>query len=75
MISNVGNTDRILRFVAGIVLFLAPLVTNLALFDSGFWKYGAIIVGAVLMVTAFKRYCPAYAILGMSTCPLSTPKE
>ena len=75
MTSNVGNTDRILRFVAGIVLFLAPLVTSWALFDSAFMKYGAIIIGAVLMVTALKRFCPAYAIFGMSTCPLSAPKE
>jgi hypothetical protein len=75
MTSNVGNTDRILRFVAGIALFLAPMVTSWALFDSALMKYGAIIIGAVLMVTALMRFCPAYSIFGMNTCPLSGSKK
>jgi hypothetical protein len=56
---NVGNIDRILRLVAGLVLlsliFIGP---------KTWWG----LVGIVPLATAFMRTCPAYSILGVNTC-------
>lgn len=68
---NVGTPDRIARIVIGAVLVLLPLVSGLALFANPLWFWAAIIVGAVLIVTAIVRFCPLYAILGLSTRRMS----
>lgn len=58
MMHNVGNTDRILRVVLGLVLislfFLGP-TTLLG------W------LGVIVLATALLRFCPAYAIFGINT--------
>lgn len=64
MKKNVGNLDRILRIVVGLVLiagfFLAP--------DSGYrWLF---LVGFIPLVTGLVRSCPLYSIFGISTCPM-----
>lgn len=59
---NVGNTDRIIRIVAGILL-LSALV-----FIEGNLRWLGII-GLVPLLTGIFRWCPAYALLGASTCP------
>ena len=58
---NVGSIDRILRIVVGLALIGATL-TGLI----GVWGW----VGAVLLVTGVFKFCPAYALLGMNTCPM-----
>lgn len=64
---NVGSVDRVLRFLIGVVLIVLPWATNL--FASwGAWQYAVSIVGAVLVLTAFFRFCPAYALFGVRTC-------
>lgn len=68
---NVGTPDRIARIVIGAVLVLLPLVSGLALFANPLWFWAAIVVGAVLIVTAIVRFCPLYAILGLSTRRMS----
>lgn len=59
MIQNVGNIDRILRIIAGLILlsliFIGP---------QTWWG----LVGLVPLATAFMRTCPAYSILGVNTC-------
>jgi hypothetical protein len=58
--TNVGSIDRILRIVAGLLLIgLAASGT------IGVWGY----VGVVPLLTGLLRTCPAYSLLGMSTCP------
>jgi len=67
MIRNLGQSDRILRLVAGVV------VAALAWIYGGGWPVlGPIlwIVAAVLILTAAFATCPAYRLLGLSTCPL-----
>lgn len=61
---NEGMTDRIIRAVLGTALLVLAL---LAL--GGLWQALAAIVGAVLLVTGLTGVCPAYRLLGMSTCP------
>jgi len=68
MTANVGNIDRLIRLFLGLALILWPFVTSYALWDSSLLKYGAIIVGVVLAGTSMMRFCPAYRLLGLSTC-------
>ncbi len=61
MKANVGTLDRILRITGGLVLIgLAATGT------VGVWGY----VGIVPLLTGVFRFCPAYPLLGMNTCPL-----
>jgi hypothetical protein len=61
MKTNVGSTDKILRIVAGLVLIA------LAIMDIGApWTW----IGIVPLATGLMGWCPAYTLLGMSTCPL-----
>ena len=70
MVANVGGIDRVLRFVAGIVLilvpFVAPSVPALAGLGNWAWLLGA--WGLVMVLTAAFRFCPAYPLLGVNTC-------
>jgi hypothetical protein len=68
MRTNVGTPDRIARLVLGAALVLLPLLSGLALFANPVWLWASIVVGAVLIITALLRFCPLYAILGVSTC-------
>ncbi|WP_313074388.1 DUF2892 domain-containing protein [Melaminivora sp.] len=58
---NVGGFDRILRIIVGLGL-IALAVTG----TIGWWGY----IGIVPLVTGLFRFCPAYGLLGMSTCPI-----
>jgi len=70
--ANVGSLDRALRFVAGAVLLAAPFVPPFASFFAawGLWKFALVVVGLVMLATATFRFCPAYTLLGVNTCPL-----
>jgi len=70
MIQNVGKVDRILRLVLGLVLIVAPFVTELALWQTAGFKYGAVAVGVVFVATSAFRFCPLYRLVGMNTCKL-----
>ena len=72
---NVGSTDRALRFALGAVLLAAPFLPMFADFFAavGLWKFAAVAVGAVLIGTAAFRFCPAYRLVGISTCRIPAP--
>ena len=53
MISNVGSTDRLIRFVLGIVL----IALGLTHFVTGGLALAAYVVGAIALVTGVIRYC------------------
>jgi len=56
---NVGTIDRTLRIVAGLILIgLAASGT------IGIWGW----IGVLPLLTGIFRFCPAYPLLGMSTC-------
>jgi len=65
---NVGTLDRVLRFVVGLVLVIAPFTTNMALLQGTTAATISVIIGAVLVLTAAFRVCPLYSLLGMRTC-------
>jgi len=57
---NVGGIDRVLRILVGLALialvFVGPKVI---------WGW----VGLVPLLTGIFKFCPAYKLLGVNTCP------
>ncbi|MDF1750927.1 MAG: DUF2892 domain-containing protein [Alphaproteobacteria bacterium] len=68
MTANIGTLDRLARLVIGAALIAAALLSGLALFDDLILKYGAVVVGLVMIITGLVRICPLYSILGIKTC-------
>ena len=64
--SNVGGLDRTVRAVLGLLLLASPLLVG------GVWTYVLPLIGVVLLGTASMRFCPAYRLLGVSTCSINT---
>ena len=60
---NEGGWDRAVRVVVGLALILAA-----ALGYVGVWGY----IGILPLVTGIIGVCPAYSLLGMSTCPMKS---
>lgn len=59
MTRNLGQFDRLARFVLGALLIL------LALFGTiGPWGY----LGVIFVGTAFLNFCPIYRVFGLKTC-------
>jgi hypothetical protein len=59
MSKNVGGIDRILRIVVGLgliaIVFVGPQTP---------WGW----IGVIPLATALVGFCPAYRLIGMSTC-------
>jgi hypothetical protein len=67
MTENVGKTDQVFRVIIGLVLLL-PFTTSLTIFDNINAVYGAVAIGAVLLLTFMFRVSPLYRVLGIKTC-------
>lgn len=67
---NIGSLDRTLRLMVGVVLVAAVFVPPLAAWVAplGGWKYALTAWGAIMLLTAAIRFCPAYSLLGISSC-------
>jgi hypothetical protein len=65
---NVGSVDRILRFILGAALLVAPFLAPASFASFGAWRYAVAAAGAVLLATAVLRICPAYMLFGIRTC-------
>lgn len=64
MNANVGGIDRGLRIVAGVALLsLVYLLEG----PARWWG----LVGLVPLFTGLVRWCPAYTLLGVDTCPVA----
>lgn len=59
MTKNIGKTDRILRFVAGIILLVLALIDP----SKNWWGF----LGVILLLTAIVRVCPAYIPFKINT--------
>lgn len=70
MSANVGNIDRAVRFLLGIVLIILPLLNMPAIWSSSVLSYSSMLVGLILAGTALFRFCPLYRLLGLSTCKI-----
>lgn len=61
MKTNVGGIDRVVRIVAGAGLMVAAATDAI-----GAWGW----IGAVPLITGLIGNCPAYSLLGISSCPM-----
>ncbi|MGB7815306.1 MAG: DUF2892 domain-containing protein [Methylotenera sp.] len=61
---NVGGVDRVIRIVVGLALIAWVLFAN-----GPVWAW----IGVVALATGLINFCPAYALLGMSTCKTKQP--
>lgn len=68
MTANVGTVDRILRAVLGAVLLYLAFFSGVSLFAAPLFKYGAALVGVVMLATSTLKMCPLYSIFGFKTC-------
>lgn len=59
MKTNVGTIDRALRVIAGLLLIALSLFGVI-----GLWGW----IGIVPLATGLFSFCPAYRLLGLSTC-------
>ena len=59
MKANVGTLDRAMRIIAGVVLIALSLLGVI-----GLWGW----IGVVPLATGLISFCPAYRLLGLSTC-------
>ena len=71
MKKNVGNGDRFLRIILGIIGVILALSGS---FDGNL-KWGLLIVGLVLIVTSSMQFCPLYAIFRINTCKVKGKKR
>ncbi len=58
MKANVGGIDRVLRILVGVSL------VGWALMGGPVWAW----IGLLPIATGTTRFCPAYPLLGISTC-------
>lgn len=56
---NVGNFDRVLRIVVGLILLSLVFIGPQTLWG---------LIGLLPLVTGLFRWCPAYSLLGMNSC-------
>ncbi|WP_374546200.1 DUF2892 domain-containing protein [Rhodoblastus sp.] len=60
MTANVGGVDRILRVLVGLALIACVFVG-----PQTPWGW----IGVIPLVTGLARFCPAYRLFGLSSCP------
>lgn len=63
MMKNIGATDRALRIFIGSLLILLSLLNII-----GPWGW----LGLIPIATGVFRFCPAYNILKLNSCPVDT---
>ena len=63
--TNVGGIDRILRIVVGLALIAAFFLVS----SGTGWSY-LLLLGVVPLATGIFQTCPAYSLIGVSTCPM-----
>jgi hypothetical protein len=61
MVRNVGTVDRVIRVIVGLVL-LSQVWWGL----QTHWGW----IGLIPLITGLIGTCPAYRLLGLSTCPI-----
>jgi O-antigen ligase len=64
MTQNIGNIERIIRIVGGLVL-IALAATG----TVGVWGW----LGLVPLATGLVGWCPPYSLLGINTCKNKNP--
>lgn len=66
MNKNEGVVDRVVRIALGVGLLSLTVIG-----PQTWWG----LVGLLPLVTGIAGFCPAYRLVGFSTCPVRTPKQ
>ncbi len=65
MNANIGDLDRLIRLLLGVLILAAGF------FFDAWWG----VFGIIPLVTAVIRWCPAYVPFGFSTCAVTVAKD
>lgn len=65
MKKNMGNTDRIIRFLLAAVVAVLYF-TNII---TGTLGIVLLVLACVFVITSLVSFCPLYALVGLNTCP------
>ncbi|MEQ3691493.1 MAG: DUF2892 domain-containing protein [Flavobacterium sp.] len=71
MKKNVGNGDRFLRIILGIIGVILALSGSF----EGNLKWSLLGIGLILIVTSSMQFCPLYAIFRINTCKVKGKKK
>ena len=72
MKKNVGQTDRIVRFILGVALIIGGVL----LIETLWLAIIFFALALIMVVTATVNLCPLYMLFGISTCKVEEkPKE
>ncbi len=64
MKKNVGNSDKLIRLILAVVLFLIVYFEKV----SGTTQYVLLVIALIAAGTSLINYCPLYSIFGINTC-------
>jgi hypothetical protein len=64
MIKNVGNSDKVVRAVLGVVAAVLAFVVGI----TTVWGIVLAVVAVIALVTAAVGFCPLYRLFGVNTC-------
>lgn len=70
MKKNIGNGDRFLRIIIGVI----ALILGLSGQFEGTLNWIILIVGVLMVVTSSIQFCPLYTLLGINTCKVKHKK-
>jgi len=68
MKKNMGSTDQIIRVLIAVVVAVL-FFTNVI---SGVLGMVLLAVAGIFVLTSVVSFCPIYALLGMSSCPVDS---
>lgn len=74
MNKNVGTADLVVRLVLALGLFYIGFMEN-PIMEEGLPKTIVGVAGFVPLLTGLLRFCPLYAMIGVSTCPACNDGE
>lgn len=70
MKKNVGNGDRFLRIMIGIIALIL-VIGNVV---EGTLMWVSLAVGIIMVLTSSLQFCPLYTLLGINTCKVKPKK-
>jgi len=70
MKKNIGNGDRFLRIMIGII----ALILVMGNVVEGTWMWVALAVGLLMVLTSSIQFCPVYSLFGVNTCKVKKKK-
>ena len=71
MTCNVGGVERPIRILVGIFMIGIGTFADLSLSATAI----AATLGSIALLTGVIGYCPLWALLGLSTCPVQTSQK